>query len=144
MTLFRLAQHVFLGSVTTTTTTLLILILMLILMQMQIQTSSAFATPLRSTWTNDLRYNSQYHLSKDPMENRNSIENSIATEETPQFILRGDPDDELSEQMWEDIQTGEPPKWIIVKEVSVSLPCFNMNELFQTHHTISFAIAPGN
>ena len=41
---------------------------------------------------------------------------SIAADE-PQFIIRGSPDDELSDQMWEDIQAGAPPKWLILKEV---------------------------
>jgi len=41
---------------------------------------------------------------------------SIAADE-PQFIIRGSPDDELSDQMWEDIQAGAPPKWLILKEL---------------------------
>jgi len=34
-------------------------------------------------------------------------------------IVRGFEQDEISDQAWENIETGEPPKWIIMKEVSV-------------------------
>jgi hypothetical protein len=34
-------------------------------------------------------------------------------------IVRGFDEDEISDEAWENIETGEPPKWIIMKEVSV-------------------------
>lgn len=101
-----------------------------ILLSMQLQTSTAFATPRQSTWKSNIRYTFRHQLSRDSLlGEENTFENNITTEETPQFILRGGPDDELSEQIWEDIQTGEPPKWIIVKEVSVLLPYSTVQEL---------------
>lgn len=42
-----------------------------------------------------------------------------ASEESSEpVIVRGFEQDEISDEAWENIDTGEPPKWIIMKEVS--------------------------
>ena len=68
---------------------------------------------------------------------------SVAADE-PQFIIRGSPDDELSDQMWEDIQAGAPPKWLILKEVryfhSILFTLFHCSPAFATRYTLGFKL----
>jgi hypothetical protein len=37
-------------------------------------------------------------------------------------IVRGFDQDEISDEVWENIETGEPPKWLVMKEVSRQSP----------------------
>lgn len=45
--------------------------------------------------------------------------NDTPEESNKPVIVRGFEQDEISDELWENIETGEPPKWIVVKEVSL-------------------------
>jgi hypothetical protein len=39
-------------------------------------------------------------------------------DDSAQYIVRGSPEDDIPDQVWEDMQTGQPPQWLVIKEVS--------------------------
>ena len=38
--------------------------------------------------------------------------------ETPEIIIRGSENDTIDGSIWEDLETGQPPQWMVMKEVS--------------------------
>jgi uncharacterized protein YjiS (DUF1127 family) len=84
-----------------------------------LQTSSSFS-PIPKTWASyhQKRSHLVQQLSKEPLEDMFGIANSDLKNDATQYFVQGSPEDELSDEMWEDIRTGEPPQWLVLKEVS--------------------------
>jgi len=47
-------------------------------------------------------------------------------------IVRGFEQDEISDKAWENIEAGEPPKWVVMKEVIVRM-CANRQKRMILH-----------
>jgi hypothetical protein len=49
------------------------------------------------------------------------LEKAFGDGATPEVIVRGSDADNIDGSVWEDLETGEPPRWMIMKEVSESV-----------------------
>jgi hypothetical protein len=54
-------------------------------------------------------------------------------------IMRGSQEDEISDEVWENVDTGEPPNLVIMKEVSVSSEEGICQYVFSVRHILSFS-----
>jgi hypothetical protein len=112
----------------------------IIITLVNLQTSRAF--PLLSTSArHHQRSHRQHQLSKEPLEDIFGTADFDSENDGTQFFVQGSPEDELSDQMWEEIRTGEPPQWLVLKEVSglvclVFLLCIDLERLYAilSHH----------
>lgn len=51
-------------------------------------------------------------------EDNNDETSIIESDSKEPVIVRGFEQGEISDEAWENVETGEPPKWIVMKEVS--------------------------
>jgi hypothetical protein len=54
-------------------------------------------------------------------EDNNDETSIIESDSKEPVIVRGFEQGEISDEAWENVETGEPPKWIVMKEVRVSV-----------------------
>lgn len=49
-------------------------------------------------------------------------------------IIRGSEYDDIDGSIWEDLETGQPPKWLVMKEVSrrMATSCYRFNTKFHS------------
>lgn len=50
-----------------------------------------------------------------------NVLNEMESSDSMPVIVRGSEEDDLDDATWEDIETGQPPEWMVMKEVSQSI-----------------------
>ena len=56
------------------------------------------------------------------------------------IIIRGSDADDIDGSIWEDLETGEPPKWLVMKEVSLVYGAILTSQLADTEPDFLFAL----
>jgi hypothetical protein len=54
-------------------------------------------------------------------DDKESLPNGLESFDSMPVIIRGSEDDDLDDAIWDDIETGQPPEWMVMKEVSQSI-----------------------
>lgn len=78
----------------------------------------------------------QFSTAKWKLYSKEKDEEEFKFDPNMPVIMRGSQEDEISDEVWENVDTGEPPKLVIMKQVSFSSPK-NLCFLGQTHSSFS-------
>ena len=55
------------------------------------------------------------------------FDDALQDDEAASVVIKGSEDDSLDGSIWESIETGKPPEWMVMKEVSCNAFCFSYN-----------------
>jgi hypothetical protein len=78
-------------------------------------------THQRQRWIAPLFLSSDSNENSQDDDELDLLEKAFGDGATPEVIVRGSDADNIDGSVWEDLETGEPPRWMIMKEVSESV-----------------------
>jgi hypothetical protein len=87
-----------------------------------ISSSAVHAASRRAgPFTTVKRWKSFLHASSDNAQDELDLEKAFEAEDDSTVIMRGSGEDDLPDEFWEDVEAGQPPQSMVMKQVRITI-----------------------